>query len=194
MPHGARGVGVAWRALPCEHHTCTRPAQRACAPACALACCTAQVQAPRDRLHGTAASLLAYEQYLHLTALACAAAAVVASGQLPPKLNQIIQPLMAAVRKEPEPEVQVRVARARGQRVDHHHHHHYHHYCHHIITIIIMTIIVMINTIGQYHQPMAHAGRVRGLAQLMAACAPRTPSPNDKLLKNITIFINTFAP
>eukprot|EP00983_Pelagomonas_calceolata_P129250 1161591-Pelagomonas_calceolata.AAC.5 len=57
----------------------------------------AQVDGPKERLHSIASSLLVYEQYLHLTSLACCAAAVVHCGCLPPKLNQIIQPLMAAV-------------------------------------------------------------------------------------------------
>jgi len=55
------------------------------------------VDTPKARLLGIANSLLVYEQYLHLTAMACCAAAVVHCGCLPPKLNQIIQPLMAAV-------------------------------------------------------------------------------------------------
>ena len=61
----------------------------------------------KARLHSIASSLLTYEQFLHLTSLACCSAAVVASGALPAKLNHIIQPLMAALRKEPEPELQV---------------------------------------------------------------------------------------
>ena len=56
-----------------------------------------QVEALKTRLHGNASNLQVYEQYLHLTSLACCAAAVVHCGCLPPKLNQIIQPLMAAV-------------------------------------------------------------------------------------------------
>jgi len=95
----------------------------------------AQVDGPKERLHSIASSLLVYEQYLHLTSLACCAAAVVHCGCLPPKLNQIIQPLMAAVRKEPEPEIQEVCASA--------------------------------------------------LAELIAACTTRSPSPNDKLVRNV---------
>ncbi|KAF5829236.1 P-loop containing nucleoside triphosphate hydrolase protein [Dunaliella salina] len=95
----------------------------------------AQVDGPKERLHSIASSLLVYEQYLHLTSLACCAAAVVHCGCLPPKLNQVIQPLMAAVRKEPEPEIQEVCASA--------------------------------------------------LAELIAACTTRSPSPNDKLVRNV---------
>ncbi|KAJ9506375.1 hypothetical protein QJQ45_019524, partial [Haematococcus lacustris] len=65
-----------------------------------------QVLAVQQRVLSVANSLLTYEQYLHLGTLACAAAAVVRSKTLPPKLNQIIQPLMAAIRKEPEAAMQ----------------------------------------------------------------------------------------
>ena len=43
---------------------------------------------------------------------ACMAAAVVHLAQLPPKLNQVIQPLMASLRKEPNPPFQRVAAQA----------------------------------------------------------------------------------
>eukprot|EP00955_Chlamydomonas_euryale_P112130 366113-Chlamydomonas_euryale.AAC.1 len=64
------------------------------------------------RLSGAAAGLSAFEQYLHLGVLACGAAAAVRAGPLPPKLNAVIQPLMNAVRKEPEAALQRTCARA----------------------------------------------------------------------------------
>lgn len=42
----------------------------------------------------------------------CVAAAVVAGGPLPAKLNTIIQPLMGSLRKEGEAALQARAARA----------------------------------------------------------------------------------
>lgn len=46
---------------------------------------------------------------------ACLAAAVVHLAQLPPKLNQVIQPLMASLRKEPHPPFQRVAAEALAQ-------------------------------------------------------------------------------
>lgn len=68
---------------------------------------TSPVHVARQRVQGVLGSVQTYEQYLHLSTLACCAAAFVRSRQLPPKMNLIIQPLMAAVRKEPNTELQV---------------------------------------------------------------------------------------
>jgi hypothetical protein len=63
--------------------------------------------AAKQRAQGVATSLQTYEQYLHMMVLAACAATTVRTTTLPPKLNAIIQPLMAAARKEPEAALQV---------------------------------------------------------------------------------------
>jgi hypothetical protein len=63
--------------------------------------------AAKQRAQGVASSLQTYEQYLHMTVLAACATTTVRTAALPPKLNSIIQPLMAAARKEPEAALQV---------------------------------------------------------------------------------------
>ncbi|KAG1666532.1 hypothetical protein FOA52_014429 [Chlamydomonas sp. UWO 241] len=69
------------------------------------------------RLASAATGLAAFEQYLHLNVLACAAAACVRAGPLPAKLNGVIQPLMSAVRKEPEVAMQAVCAEALAELV-----------------------------------------------------------------------------
>ena len=56
---------------------------------------------------GLLAGLQTFEQYTHMCTLAACGAAVVRCGSLPAKLNSLLQPLMAALRKEPEPQLQV---------------------------------------------------------------------------------------
>jgi hypothetical protein len=72
-------------------------------PAAVEACGHPAVQ----RLLAASTSLQVFEQYLHAGTLASCAAASVRAGPLPQKLNQIIQPLMTSLRKEPELEIQV---------------------------------------------------------------------------------------
>ena len=69
------------------------------------------------RAETTILDLLGVQAYLHSAVLAALAAAVVASGQLPPKFNAVIQPLMASVRKEPEAGLQRSSAEAIAQLV-----------------------------------------------------------------------------
>lgn len=52
------------------------------------------------------------ELYYHTSALLVLASAVVASGRLPPKLNCVIQNLMAGLRKEPVRQLQAVAAEA----------------------------------------------------------------------------------
>ncbi|MEW5306068.1 MAG: hypothetical protein WDW36_008565 [Sanguina aurantia] len=68
-----------------------------------------------QRLRAALSGLMAMELYLHGGAMACCAAAVVHSLQLPGKLNSVVQPLMAAVRRQPEEEVQAVCATAIAQ-------------------------------------------------------------------------------
>ena len=79
------------------------------------------------------------EAKLHGSVLAAAAGAAISYGALPPKLNPFIQPLMAAVRRERDPELQRKSAAS--------------------------------------------------VAAMMQICVERSPSPNDKLLKNITAMV-----
>lgn len=53
-------------------------------------------------VHGTATILQTKEAVLRTTVASALSAAVVHAGQLPPKLNSLIQPLIASVRREPE--------------------------------------------------------------------------------------------
>ncbi|KAJ1999100.1 TATA-binding protein-associated factor mot1, partial [Coemansia thaxteri] len=66
-----------------------------------------------ERRLALAASMDSYSrqrQQLAVSAAAALAAAVVATGQLPPKLNAILRALMAAVKQEPSPLLQARAA------------------------------------------------------------------------------------
>lgn len=60
----------------------------------------------------TAANLQATETLLHGTVTACLAGAVVRQAALPAKLNVVVQPLMGAVRKEPDAVMQRQAAAA----------------------------------------------------------------------------------
>ena len=87
----------------------------------------------------TTASVLQTREAVAKTSVAAAlAAAVVYSKQLPAKLNSVIQPLIASVRREPEELLQEEAAKA--------------------------------------------------LAALAVATAPRTPSPTEKIVKNVCVF------
>ena len=60
----------------------------------------------QEALHTTAGLLQASEALLHTTVCAAQAVAAVQLASLPPKLNTIIQPLVAAIRREPQPALQ----------------------------------------------------------------------------------------
>jgi len=95
------------------------------------------VEIARSSLLASAQRLRDTEAKLHGAVLAAAAGAAVSFGALPPKLNPFIQPLMSAVRREQDWELQRRAANS--------------------------------------------------VASMIKLCADRKPSPNDKLLKNISI-------
>ncbi|KAG7669536.1 hypothetical protein KSW81_007689 [Nannochloris sp. 'desiccata'] len=100
------------------------------------------VKLAAEAVYGTAKSLQTNEAVLHATASSSLAAAVVHSSKtsknLPAKLNSLIQPLIASVRREPDPLFQDQAA----------------------VT----------------------------LAKLAVACISRTPSPTEKVVKNICNF------
>ncbi|KAI5064208.1 hypothetical protein GOP47_0020878 [Adiantum capillus-veneris] len=93
------------------------------------------VESLRQRLLATAGYLKLLQSNLHVSVLASVAGAVVRMGELPAKLNPIIQPLMAAIKREQEESLQQLAADA--------------------------------------------------LAETIAQCVGRKPSPNEKLTKNI---------
>ncbi|MCO5611453.1 hypothetical protein L7F22_065706 [Adiantum nelumboides] len=93
------------------------------------------VESLRQRLLATAGYLKLLQSNLHVSVLASVAGAVVRMGELPVKLNPIIQPLMAAIKREQEESLQQLAADA--------------------------------------------------LAETIAQCVGRKPSPNEKLTKNI---------
>lgn len=63
-------------------------------------------------MQATASLLQATEALLHTSVAAALAVAAVAVAALPPKLNTIIQPLVAAIRREPQPALQDAAAAA----------------------------------------------------------------------------------
>ena len=69
------------------------------------------VKMAAQAVHSTASVLHTKEAVLRSTVAAALAAAVVNSGQLPPKLNVLIQPLIASVRREPEAALQEHAGR-----------------------------------------------------------------------------------
>eukprot|EP00897_Mesotaenium_endlicherianum_P006570 jgi/Mesen1/5941/ME000301S05068 len=89
----------------------------------------------RQRLLLTAGYLRTIEANMHTTVLAALAGAVTWMGDLPGKLNPLIQPLMTSIKREHEEVLQLQAAVA--------------------------------------------------LAEIVARCIERKPSPNDKLLRNI---------
>ncbi|KAH7295287.1 hypothetical protein KP509_27G041200 [Ceratopteris richardii] len=91
----------------------------------------------RQRFLATAGYLRLLQSNLHASVLATVAGAVVRMGELPVKLNPIIQPLMGAIKREQEELLQQLAAEA--------------------------------------------------LAETIAQCVGRKPSPNEKLTKNICI-------
>lgn len=93
------------------------------------------IESLRQRLLATAGYLKLLQSNLHVSVLASVAGAVVWMGELPVKLNPVIQPLMAAVKREQEDILQQLAADA--------------------------------------------------LAETIAQCIGRKPSPNEKLTKNI---------
>ncbi|MEW5318821.1 MAG: hypothetical protein WDW38_010008 [Sanguina aurantia] len=114
-----------------------------------------------QRLRAVLSGLMALELYLHGGAMACCAAAVVHSLQLPAKLNSVVQPLMAAVRRQPEEEVQWR-----------------HGLCSH-------PCMVRVQRHHTHAPPLTQAVCATAIAQLIQLCLGRKPSPVDKLLKNL---------
>lgn len=73
---------------------------------------TAEVGVAKQTVLATAQHLQLMEAYLHASACLVLASVVVASGRLPPKLNCVIQNLMAGLRKEPCRELQAVAASA----------------------------------------------------------------------------------
>lgn len=73
---------------------------------------TGDVRTAKAIVQATAAELQATELYHHTSALLALASAVVAGGRLPPKLNCVLQNLMAGLRREPVQELQAVAAEA----------------------------------------------------------------------------------
>ena len=90
----------------------------AAALAQAVVAVTPQLGAAATRLLATAGFLRTRGAELSSAALAAAAAAAVPLGELPLKLNALIQPLMAAARREREPALQAAAATALAALVD----------------------------------------------------------------------------
>ncbi|KAJ7534695.1 hypothetical protein O6H91_13G105700 [Diphasiastrum complanatum] len=95
------------------------------------------IESSRQRLLATAGCLKCVQSNLHVSVLASLAGAVVWMGELPLKLNPIIQPLMAAVKREQDEVLQRSAAEA--------------------------------------------------LAEVIGQCVGRKPSPNEKLIKNLSV-------
>ncbi|KAF8117364.1 hypothetical protein N665_0011s0084 [Sinapis alba] len=93
------------------------------------------VESSRQQLLSTAGYLKCVQNNLHITVTSLIAAAVVWMSEFPTRLNPIILPLMASIKREQEQILQQKAAEA--------------------------------------------------LAELIAYCVDRKPSPNDKLIKNI---------
>ncbi|KAL0847999.1 hypothetical protein Bca101_021246 [Brassica carinata] len=93
------------------------------------------VESSRQQLLSTAGYLKCVQNNLHITVTSLIAAAVVWMSEFPARLNPIILPLMASIKREQEQILQQKTAEA--------------------------------------------------LAELIAYCVDRKPSPNDKLIKNI---------
>ncbi|KAF8091152.1 hypothetical protein N665_0452s0021 [Sinapis alba] len=93
------------------------------------------VESSRQQLLSTAGYLKCVQNNLHITVTSLIAAAVVWMSEFPARLNPIILPLMASIKREQEQILQQKAAEA--------------------------------------------------LAELIAYCLDRKPSPNDKLIKNI---------
>ncbi|CAN8254589.1 unnamed protein product [Cochlearia groenlandica] len=99
------------------------------------------VESSRQHLLSTAGYLKCVQSNLHITVTSLIAAAVVWMSEFPPRLNPIILPLMASIKREQEQTLQQITAEA--------------------------------------------------LAELIAYCIDRKPSPNDKLIKNICSLTST---
>ncbi|GAX73980.1 hypothetical protein CEUSTIGMA_g1430.t1 [Chlamydomonas eustigma] len=97
-----QAAGVVLPVLPSSSSDAVVQFVSSLSPAAVAACSSTAVQ----RLLTASTSLQVFEQYLHAGAMASCAAASVRAGPLPQKLNQIIQPLMTSLRKEPESEMQ----------------------------------------------------------------------------------------
>ncbi|CAH8382756.1 unnamed protein product [Eruca vesicaria subsp. sativa] len=93
------------------------------------------IESSRQQLLSTAGYLKCVQNNLHITVTSLIAAAVVWMSEFPARLNPIILPLMASIKREQEQILQQKAAEA--------------------------------------------------LAELIAYCVDRKPSPNDKLIKNI---------
>lgn len=74
----------------------------------------ATVAPAAQRVRASATSVQSYEVVIHLQVVAACASAAVRAGPLPAKLNQVIQPLMNALRTEAEPVMQVRCSACSG--------------------------------------------------------------------------------
>ena len=125
--------------LPCPPEQITPDAAvAAIAPLAASTTLSDAVKVAAQAVHGTAIMLQTKDAVLRTTVAAALSAAIVHAGQLPPKLNSLIQPLIASVRREPEALFQDQAA----------------------VT----------------------------LAKLVVSCASRTPSPTEKVVKNVCGF------
>jgi Domain of unknown function (DUF3535) len=114
------------------------------------------------------------------------AAACVAWRGLPPKVNALIQPLMAAARRVAEPSLQREVrpagcfcqghcfAAASLRTAP----------CHAVLTLVVDAITVARRTPAVTAQVIAP-----GLAELVILCLDRSPSPNDKILAHLTALV-----
>ncbi len=75
-------------------------------PACSRHAGSAELALAQQALHTTASLLQASEAMLHTSVAAALAIAAVSVASLPPKLNTIIQPLVAGIRREVQPALQ----------------------------------------------------------------------------------------
>lgn len=107
---------------------------------------------------------------LHISVLASLAGAVVWMGELTSKLNPIIQPLMQAVKRE-----QVRL----------------------LSTLFLVYLPVLIH-LSRFHvysrilemflqEEVLQRPAADALAEVISQCVGRKPSPNDKLIKNLSV-------
>eukprot|EP00192_Tetraselmis_astigmatica_P001352 CAMPEP_0117692082 /NCGR_PEP_ID=MMETSP0804-20121206/26113_1 /TAXON_ID=1074897 /ORGANISM="Tetraselmis astigmatica, Strain CCMP880" /LENGTH=1797 /DNA_ID=CAMNT_0005505457 /DNA_START=126 /DNA_END=5519 /DNA_ORIENTATION=+ len=95
--------------LPAGWSPATAPPEQLQAAAAAL---LASSPSSAEALQAALAAVQRLEAVLHNMAQAALAAAVVAGGGLPPKLNTVVQPLMGVLRREPDPLLVAQAAQA----------------------------------------------------------------------------------
>lgn len=171
----------------------------------------ATVAPAAQRVRASATSVQSYEVVIHLQVVAACASAAVRAGPLPAKLNQVIQPLMNALRTEAEPVMQVRCSACSGCNDSHTNGAGRHcisacrhqgptalHQCvlalprpHNVVLDICASgcptcceahALLLILPL---HSCAAQALHGSAIAELMLLCATRSPCPNDKLVRNI---------